>query len=239
MIIDKAIVSCDSNPLYLDFWPIVKDLWIKVIKIKPILVLISDKDKITDYGDYTIHEIKAVPNINTGLQSQIARMYVTKFYPDNVCITSDIDMFPLSHHYFNNMATSFSDDDLLILSSDAYKTQRYPICYNAAKGKTFNEILGLDITFYEYVNKLSNYNWGWDTDELYFGLKVNEFNDKTRIKKIPRGWVNGIANNRIDRVVWGYDKSLLKNDGYIDCHSLRPYQQYKPIIDELINNRIC
>jgi hypothetical protein len=236
MKIDYAIVASDNNPMYLDFWPIVRDIWINLIKIKPILVLISDKDKITDNGDYIIHEVKSVDNISTAFQSQIVRMYITKFYSDSVCITSDIDMLPLSYKYFNTIVDDYSDDDMIILSSDAYTINRYPLCYNVAKGSTFNEVLDLDCSFSEYCERLLKYNQGWDTDELYFGECINKFKNKDRIKLLNRGWSMGMALNRIDRVLWRYDIETLKNGGYIDCHSLRPYTNYKEQVDKLINS---
>jgi len=235
MKIDYAIVASDSNTMYLDFWPIVRDLWINLIKIKPILVLISDKDKITDNGDYIIHEIKSVDNVSTAFQSQIVRMYITKFYSDSVCITSDIDMLPLSHKYFNTIVDEYNNEDLVILSSDAYIINRYPLCYNVAKGSTFNKVLDLDCSFSEYCERLLKYNQGWDTDELYFGECINKFN-KDRIKLLNRGWSMGMALNRIDRVFWRYDIQTLKNGDYIDCHSLRPYTTYKEQVDKLINS---
>jgi hypothetical protein len=48
MKIDYVIVSSDDNPLYLDFWEIVKRLWIDLIGIKPILVKISDNDNVEE-----------------------------------------------------------------------------------------------------------------------------------------------------------------------------------------------
>jgi len=236
MKIKYAIVSSDQNEMYLDFWNPIMKVWSQHIKIKPILVLISDKNNVVDYGDYIIHEIKKIEDIDTGLQSQISRMYVTKFYNDDICITSDIDMIPLGFNYFNNIVNDFDDNSLIILSSDAYKNEnRYPLCYNVGKGETFNEIMDFNVTFDEYVNRILTFNWGWDSDELYFGLKVNEFNDNSRIKKLNRGWTNGIAHKRIDRCLWYYNEKFIKDDFYIDCHSLRPYKNYKNEIDKLIN----
>jgi hypothetical protein len=236
MKIDYAIVASDSNPMYLDFWPIVRDLWINLIKIKPILVLISDKNLVTDNGDHIIHEVKAVDGHSTAFQSQIVRMYITKYYLDDVCITSDIDMLPLSHYYFNNIVNELNDDSLAILSSDAYTTIRYPLCYNVGKGQIFNDVLDLNCEFDEYCDRLSKFEQGWDTDELYFGKCVNEFNYRDRIYLTDRGWKYGMALNRIDRVNWVYDINALKNGYYIDCHSLRPYSKYKMEVDKLINN---
>jgi hypothetical protein len=236
MKIDYAIVSSDSNPMYLDFWPIVRDLWTKLIKIKPILVLISDKDLVTDNDDHILHEVKSVNGHSTAFQSQVVRMYITKYYSDNICITSDIDMLPLSRDYFNNITNGFNDNSLVVLSSDAYHSDRYPLCYNVAKGYTFNDILDLNCDFDEYCDRLSRYGQGWDTDELYFGKCVNEFSDKSRIYLLNRGWQNGMAVNRIDRVRWSYDVDMLKDGRYIDSHSLRPYSIYKEEVDKLINN---
>ena len=98
----------------------------------------------------------------------------------------------------------------------------------------FNEILDLDVSFEEYCNRLIDYGWGWDTDELYFGKKVNEYSNKNRIIKLNRGWSNGIANDRIDRVNWNYDITRLKNQKYIDSHSLRPLTTYNNEVKHLI-----
>jgi hypothetical protein len=237
MEIKYAIVSSDENPLYYDFWPIVRDLWSNHIGIKPVFLFITNKDEVIDHGEYIVHKVKSIEGVDTGLQSQIIRMYATKFYPNDVCITSDIDMLPLGKSYFKSICGDYNDDDMVILSSDAYPNKvRYPICYNVGKGSTFNEILDLNCSFEEYVKRLSSYNWGWDTDELYFGMKVNEFKYQNRIKKLNRGWYIGIANNRIDRVRWAYDKNKLQKGEYIDSHSLRPYSECKNHIDKLVQD---
>jgi hypothetical protein len=234
MKIDYVIVSTDNNPLYYEFWDIVKDLWINLIGIKPILVNICDVDNIVDYGEFIIHNIKKVENLNTGFQSQIARMYVTKFYGDKVCLTSDIDMLPLNKDYFTKKVETLDDDSLVIFSSDAYQNKkRFPICYNAAKGDLFNDILNLNKSFTEYANQLQQLNLGWDTDELYFGERVYNYQHQTKINYLKREWINGIAKNRVDRVDWNYSTSKLNE--YIDSHSLRPFSIYKKEILELIN----
>jgi hypothetical protein len=239
MKIDYAIVSSDNNPLYFEFWEIVKRLWIELIGIKPILVKISDNDNVEDYGDHIVHNIKSIDGVDTGFQSQIARMYVTKYYKDYVCVTSDIDMLPLSKKYFTETTKDYDDNSLVIFSSDAYKdVNRYPICYNAAKGGLFDEILQLDDSFEDYVKKLLSLGWGWDTDELFFGMKVNSFKNQEKIIKLNRGWEKGIASNRIDRSQWGYSIDSLISQNYIDSHCLRPYTDHKIEIDKLINTII-
>jgi hypothetical protein len=237
MKIDYAIVSTNENPLYSEFWPIVKKLWFHTIGIKPILVKIGENDNIIENRDSIIHEIKKVENLDTGFQSQISRMYITKYYQDKVCITSDIDMFPLSKKYFVDDLFPYNIDSLIIMSSDAYGgTGRYPICYNVGLGKTFNEIMEFDDKFSDYCDKMQNFNLGWDCDEIHFGKMVDNYKHKERIVKLRRGWINNMALQRIDRVRWEYNIRDLKMGLYIDSHSLRPYSQYKSQIHKLIDN---
>jgi hypothetical protein len=236
MKIDYSIVSSNETPLYKNFWELTKLFWNKHIGIKPILCLIDDQEKIENSDDCIIHYIKKIPNIDSGFQAQIARMYVTKYYSEQICLTSDIDMFPISKKYFLETTKPYSDDSIVIFSSDAYKNQsRYPICYNAAKGSFFYNLLDLNCSFNEYCERLLSFGFGWDTDELYFGNKIDTYHDQSKIIKLNRGWNYGIASNRIDRVFWNYDVRRLEKEQYIDCHSLRPIELYKNDINTLLN----
>ncbi len=44
MKIDKVILSSDSNPYYLAFWPVVSKIWKQNFKIEPVLALISNTE---------------------------------------------------------------------------------------------------------------------------------------------------------------------------------------------------
>lgn len=100
MKLDYVIVSSDDNQMYLPFWDVIRPVIIKRLNVKPILVKISDKDKISIYDQHIVHELKAIDNLNTGFQAQISRLFVTKFYSENVCMTSDIDMLLINKEYF-------------------------------------------------------------------------------------------------------------------------------------------
>lgn len=233
MDLKYVIVSVNDNPLYTSFWDIIRPVLINRIHVKPILVQITDTDQIIDNSDHIIHKIKAIPNIDTGFQAQISRLFVPKFYIDEVCMTSDIDMLLINKHYFFNNTKNIADDRFVILGANAYPSKRYPICYNIAKGSTFAEILEIeDMTFEDFCFQLQKRNQGWDTDELFLGEKVDKF-DQKRIHKFNRDWEFGCAVARIDRVNWNYDARRINN--YIDSHLLRPYEQYKKQIDELIS----
>lgn len=244
MNIDYVIMSTDGNELYDDFWEINKSIWNDVIGVKPILVIIGDEDKIETNKDCIIIYYKKVDGVETSFQAQISRLYVTSLFLENTLLTSDIDMIPLSKKYFTDFANESNDNQILIYTSDGYghdKQKRYPMCYNLAKGKTYQEILKFDSSFQEFVLRLKNLNINplWDTDELYFGGCVYEFEkeNSNRILKKQRGFREGYATNRIDRGYQcdiNYDK--ISEGFYYDYHSLRPYKKYKKEINRIVNS---
>ena len=46
-------------------------------------------------------------------------MYGTKYFPDDVCLTCDLDMLMINKDYFVNQIKKYNDDSLVIYSSDA------------------------------------------------------------------------------------------------------------------------
>lgn len=238
MKIDYVVVSSDENQMYLDFWELTKKMWIEVVGIKPILIKIGNTDSFNDFGDCIIIEIKKIDNINTGLQSQLCRLYVSKYFENKNILISDIDMIPLSKDYFINQVEDINDDSIVVYSSDAYTNKvRFPMCYILANSEKYKTLFNInsDTTFNLFIeNILSQNNYGWDTDEIYLTKQI--INSNENIIKLNRGWNKGIANDRIDRVNWIYDVNKLKSHGYIDSHLLRPYYLYENKINDLINN---
>lgn len=240
MKINKIIISSDKTPMYLDFWQHVAITW-KKLGFEPILFLISDKE--TDiYEDEfgLVKELKSVENINTGFQSQIARIYAYKYFDNENALISDIDMFPLQSNYFNKNAEPYDESKIVIYSADAYNTiNRYPMCYILGNSEIMKKCLELENkTWGDFVLELKSLNWNWDTDELYISSKINKYEESNpdSVIRLNRGWTTGRANNRIDRVFWRYNLQDLMRGMYIDSHSLRPYQDYQKEIDLMLNN---
>lgn len=223
MRINRAIVSADSNPLYYEFWPIVAKAW-RNIGPEPTAAVIGNL--YLDHTAGTLIKVPLVEGIPTGFISQVIRLIIPCFFPEEVCIIGDIDMIPLNKDYFTSNVADYDDESIIIFSADAYKDQlRYPMCYIAAKGKYFQEIIGLENTEEETIKKFIQYlfslNKNWDTDELFF---TEQLHRSALLKKtifLKRGW-NPRAKQRIDRVHWQYNKLGLILNKYIDSHSLRP-----------------
>ena len=251
MIIKKAIFAVDDNPKYSGLWPIVSETCFKKLGIVPVLFHITEEDSDFYEDEYgLVKKVKRIPDIDTGKQSQIIRMWGTRYFTEEVCIISDIDMMMFNREYFLDQVDVYSENDLVIYCSDAYDPNRsecvgiyggnrYPICYNAASGNIFNKILGTDCDFNSYIHKVLSFGFpDFDSDEMYLGHVINETNHGVNIIKLKRGFYSKFkCPRRIDRVddsVFNvYDESLLNSDYYVDCHLARPYETHKEEIVKL------
>jgi hypothetical protein len=246
--VDKIIFSSNNDPNYLEFWKVNSLLCSKKLKITPVLFYICDNDSDFYWDEFGL--IKKVKNVsgNSGFEAQIFRMYGTKYFMSDTCITSDIDMLLFNKDYITN--DLFDKNSISILNSDAYDSERpecaeiydrYPICYIVATGEMFNQLLNTDVSFIEYYNRLLILDKGWDTDEIYFGTLVNRTNIK--VNKIKRGYSSYYYTpNRIEKYHFSESDIFKLNingyiniDQFIDCHCARPYSTYKSQIDKLIN----
>jgi hypothetical protein len=251
MSVDKIIFSVDDNPKYQGLWEINSQICKEHLGITPVLFYITDEES-DFYNDKwgVVKKIKALPNISNGFQSQIFRMFGTKYFQQETCLISDIDMLLFNKNYINSPLKNYDSNDLVIYCSDGYDVNReecsgiygenrYPICYNLGTGEVFNKILNTNRSFEEYCMDIINSGYPLhDSDELYFGNKVNNFNHGVNIVKLRRGYSTYFkCPNRIDRInddIFNvYDEELLKNDEYIDCHLSRPYIKYKKEIDNM------
>jgi hypothetical protein len=144
-------------------------------------------------------------------------------------------MIPLSEAYYKDSVKSVANTMFVVYRDTAYppSLHQYPMCYNAAKGKIFQEIFGItkidEIPI--LIKQWSEKNMGWATDELLLYAYLNRWKDfDTRCIRL-----NHTVSRRIDRANWQYNASWLVSGYYIDCHSLRPYNRFKAEIDTIIH----
>lgn len=268
MKIDKVIVSCD-NSHYQYYWPIIAKVCKKNIKATPVLFKIGEEE--SDFffdGHGLVKNVKALPEVSTGIQSLFYRMYGTKLFPDDVCLISDIDMMLLSHDYFQGTIQDFDENSIVVYSSDAYDKSRndfdgfftedvYGMCYNAAKGKIFEEVLDLSGEFSDFVERLKTYNiekgLEWYGDEIYLTNRVNLYSQKYQVHKLKRGYEEEfVVRDRIEKWQFpvefvipemvkqnsehgNYSEKLLREGYYKDCHCVRPYGWYENEIHNVAN----
>ncbi len=230
--IQRVILASDTNPMYLEFWPLVSKAWFR-FGLKPTLAFISHEQVELDntYGE--VVQIQPIAGIPTWFHAQVIRLLLPVFFEEEACLTSDIDMLPLNKDYFTSNVKNIDDKKFIIYRDRAqpWNDPRYPICYLAAKGKIFKQLFGI-----KSVDEIENlikewFSWslGWETDERIVYGYVNNCNHGVSCIKLGHG-----LPKRICRSQWKYDEKKLKTGFYIDSHLLRPYSEYKKEIDKLI-----
>jgi len=257
MKIDKVIMSCDDNEKYLSLWPYVSKVCKLTLNITPVLFHVTNEysDFIADeYG--IVKKIKKHQDLPSQFQSQIYRMYGTKFFYDETCLISDIDMFIFNKNYFVNQVKDFKEDDFIIYLSDAYDMSRpevvnmyalnrYPMCYILGKGKTYDNLFNLNCDFNEFAERVYNFNFGYNVpdfhkDEVFLGKMVLRNYNDVNIIKLNRG-IQDIwnINGRIEKNNF-YNKSIdfSSTDKIFDCHIPSDYQSNLCRLEEVINEII-
>jgi hypothetical protein len=244
----KVIISCDDNPYYLDFWYPVSKIWKEYIGVTPVLVHVGTRNDVSlKYGE--VHNIQPDNSLPIHTQAQLARLWYPKHEPETLWITSDIDMFPLSKTYWNEVIMNWeaTKPDWTNLNSSG--GNYFPLCYHVALGKMFANILELDDVFGDYVrsmikqDKIKSFhtpeNWngdvmrGWNIDEGVVSEKIANFISLGGNVHQPHR-IGGQNGRRLNKTNWSYEPSLVKSDYYIDCHSIRPYEIHKDEIENLL-----
>ena len=255
MEIDKIIFASNDSS-YLKFWELNSEITLKKLGITPVLFHITNEDSDFYQDKYgLVKKIKQLPNYSTANQAQNVRMYATKYFPEEVCLISDIDMFLFNIDYLNKNVKDIDEDSLVILNSDAYDPTRpectgvfsgpdtYAICHNMGKGKTFNKILNTYIPFKDYMENVESMGSQGNNDELYYGKMVNSQTDVT-VHKIKRGYCTDFwAPNRLEKFHFKqkdlpHNLSVLGHidiSSFIDCHCPTPFETYESLIYKIKN----
>jgi len=230
MTLDRVILSTDTNSMYYEFWPLVARAWTKIVGVKPTLALIAPKDFEIDESLGDVIRFEPLEGVPTSLQAQVIRLLLPAYYPEDVCIISDIDMLPTQKSYYVDSILECSEDAFVVFRDKAYPEEgfkRYPMCYLAAKGKTFQKLFELDSLdqISEKIYAWHSLNLGWNTDERVVFRAIQNAND------VAIDFLGHRVEKRIDRINWRFGKQSLARGFYIDAHLLRPYSQYKDQVD--------
>jgi hypothetical protein len=262
MKVQKVIFSCDLNPQYVGFWNSISKHTHEFLGLETQLICLGDPSGLGFSDKHG--ELKVVPLMSEYpgiLQALWAKFWFTSQEPETVWMVGDLDLYPLQKKLFLNNCDHLPDDSYAHLSPAAYGELWHtyspkihpgvPGYYHVAKGKTFTEMLELHDTFREAIDFM--YNSG------RFGIKnqgVDQYAGETS-RRIPHwGWFGAeehycseILIKKKDRVInagvdgWKrvdrsngcqFDMDVLKSGGYVDMHSVRPYEPYAEQIEALL-----
>ncbi len=231
--IDRVILATDDHPNYIQFWPLVAQVW-QNMGIRPTLALIGDQDVKVDTSFGDVIRFEPILDMPTWFYAQNIRLLLPAYFPDDVCIISDIDMLPLKRSYFVDNMAKVVNPKALVVFRDHKSCTRYPMCYLAAKGSVFQDLFQLNriADIPATITEWYNFNIGWETDEILFYQAVLHW-PKANQDLVKLG-LGGSNRTRICRSNWNYNLAELKSGLYVDAHLPRPYDQFEDQIDRLI-----
>lgn len=232
LVLQRVILATDANPDYIQFWPLAARFWRQIVGVRPTLALVADSSVVVDESLGDVIRFEPLPGIPTSLQAQVIRLLLPAYFEHDVCIISDIDMLPLNKQFFVDSVKHIPADCFVVYNDRAsLRWKRFPMCYNAAKGKVFKEIFGIkssdDIP--ALIRTWTALGHGWNTDELVLYEYLTRWSAyTTRCIKL-----GNTVSHRIDRSNWVYNKVYIDKNYYRDAHLPRPYASHKKSIDEL------
>lgn len=238
LTLTRVILSTDTHPNYIQFWPLVARAWKKIVGVRPTLALIADESVRVDESCGDVIRFKPIPGVSTAFQAQTIRLLLPALFPQDVCIMSDIDLIPLDKKYFAHSISRVKEDAFVVYRSKQYMREedkrynyeRYPMCYTAAKGAVYGEIFHIqgarDIE--ERIKQWWDLQWGWISDELILYKYVHAwpaFNQRSVL-------LGHKVSRRKSRTAHIKPSDLLQRK-FIDYHCPRPYHRYKDTIDRI------
>lgn len=236
MKIDRVILASNENQNYLDFWPIVSEAWER-LGVKPTLIY-TGKEKIKFSGEVVNFYVKDVDPV---FVAQNIRILAPSLFPDENCITADIDDLPLSKKYFVENVMDIPDHMFVVYRWGFITKTMIPICWTLARGTTWSEIFNIK-NENDIVKKLINWyplnyrkgHENWYTDQLKLKKFIEKFDKKypNRVIYFNDQYLhfNRIDRDEIESVIYNLEN---KNVEYSDYHMPIPYNQYKEVIEKI------
>ena len=262
----KVILSCDENPVYSEFWPIVSRAYKKMGFDCHLAYVTKDSDKVhkaREYGEVT--QFYPVDDVPTGNQAKMARFILASTMKEEVCYIDDIDLFPLSKKFITDKPAKRRHSILLCVGGEVYHYNGcYPVSQLTAEGYLWKEFINpKNLPYPDLIRSWKdkaqfddreNINiWPHDSakrEDYYFSderlLKRLLHENPVPKLEIQRGYDNYL-DATIDRHTfsreknyWEYDREKLKHHGYVNAHCIRPYEKYKehfqPLTDYINDN---
>ena len=144
MHLSAALVACNENEYYLQFWPIVKKAWYEVVGIPCIMIYVADEmlDDLKD--DPAVIHFKPAPGWPTATQAQVIRLlYPALLKADGAIVLSDMDMIPMQRDFFHKKVGEAENNQFVCLRGiDEIEKQIY-ICYVAGTPVTFSRMFNI------------------------------------------------------------------------------------------------
>ena len=110
MKIQYALMSCNANPRYIEYWPLVAAAWLK-LGITPVCFFIPDTTHtLPEAPGGIVHTIPPLRDVHIAVQGLMLRYWGSVLYPGATVIISDMDAVPLAKDFFSTELRSYPED---------------------------------------------------------------------------------------------------------------------------------
>lgn len=248
MKLSCALVACNENPHYLQYWPIVKRAWLEIVGIPCVMIYVGETVPDILKVDPAVIHFPHIPQWPTATQAQVIRLlFPALLQCDGAIVISDMDIIPIQRDFFVKGFEQFQSNQFVSLRGIDEIEQQVYMCYVGATPQTWRDCFGIQSTndirtkLTEWANGIqadgTRGGQGWCTDQqlLYFRIKSLQLIIPERVgciawtKEIPRlcrskpsewmQWDIALENNII-------------NNKYVDFH-MPPYEQFKQQIEQV------
>ena len=254
----RVIISSDTNPKFIEFWPLVADAWRKLFNVEVWLALVTPPLSEASRPAFDAHGhvvcLWPVEGIPVSNQAKLARYFVAGSWGDaSVCMTNDIDLLPLQREYTQELLRQRPAEHLLTIGSELYT--------GAEAGKFTAGYLTAESRVWQNLINPSGLNWDGFVRQ-FVGMKVidhkedvlravhhedpDTFSDESllrallRLRKVavchrPRGYAP-YTTRALCRSDWQFDPIKLKDGTYVEAHLPRPLHEHRERIQPLIEH---
>lgn len=254
---DRVILSCDANPKYVDFWPVVCRAWEKLFGVQPVLAFVgSYEDQCACRGKLQcgpVIYIRPVEGIPLANQAKLARYWLAAWVNDEkTTMINDIDLLPLSKDYVNTLLGNRPKGTLLTVGSELYigpEKGKAMAGYLTAESSVFKKLVNPKaLSFSDWMSSFVGLSC-FDHKEDVMNSTSTDSPDCFSDESLLRYWhsVNPVPREdrrmpfwpyieqALDRFDWKFDVQKLKDGVYKEAHLPRPYSQNRDKIQPLVD----
>ncbi len=263
-MLDQIILSCNEDPIYSEFWPIVSRAY-TLMGFIPHLAFLTDRDE-TDpviqemrtHGQVTLFPVvKDIPQFG---QAKMIRFILASEQGDDVCYIDDIDLIPLSKTFITDAVKQRPDNVLLCVGAECYGWEgTCPVSQMTAEGWVWKKLINpRNLSYEDLIHSWTGYFYDVrekiNIDQVATPdgfLNDRYFSDERLLRRllrespvpvinIKRGYDNylesTIDRQTLDKVMlkWEYDIDKLNAGGYVNAHCVRPYSKFKEQFEPIL-----
>ena len=256
LIVDTALVACNENQYFLEFWPVARRAWVQIVGIRAVLVFVGAELPAHLADDPDVIFFKAIPSWPTATQAQCIRLLYPALLAGSAGVTiNDIDMIPMQRENYTDDFERYPADRLVGLRGIDERGCKLYMNGVAAAPATWGELFSIR-TVDDVRARLREWSElhvangihggvGWGTDQLLFYNQVKEWS-VTRPERLAFApWVDPgsptFSRRRLDQIrptEWETPEARRHVYGtyghHLDFH-MPPYRAHADAINAIVD----